>query len=152
VLALLAVALPARATAPVLPAGDGTGELAAVRATCRAAGPGAALVLTDGASVSAYLQTLRSFCGLPALGVLEPTRTTLAAVHAALAQAGRRPVVVTFRPGSADLPADQPATVDLTVRRWRTPLLGPPDGFVHERREVWVAVVEADGRLAPVPG
>lgn len=152
--ALLGIALvgwPAVVAAPLVGEPDGGGELAAVTATCARLGPTDAVVLTDGAAVSAYAQTLRAFCERPVLGVLQPSPEVLAAVAATLADRGLRPAVVTLRPQTAPWAGGAPPApaVDLSVQRWEAPLLRAPGDVVLGRRQVWVGDVAPDGTVVP---
>lgn len=135
------------ATLPVAGQRTERGEVSAVRRACAAFGPGDTALLVDNRAANEWTQVLRGVCGVPSLVVRSqqgrPDAGTIRAVSAAVAAAGRRPVLV-----SAESPG--PLTALGTVPRQVVGLATVEDQRLLTRRPGGSAALPVDLWVGPV--
>ena len=153
-LAAVAIVLPAIVTAPMATAREEVPQLTQVNRICAQVGRHGAVLDVDAPSVTSYGQTVRSYCGVPSLGLDGPSPAQLAQVRIAVNDHGRTLFLlstdVTKIPYVDGMkPASPFSVVDTT--RWPSVLHGPPSDVDHEQVTVYLATVRADGLAEPIP-
>lgn len=140
---------PADVSWPMRAVSDEKGQRAQLDAICAAVGPHGAVVEVDDATVFGYGQAIRSFCDVPALGLLEPSAEQLRQVNAAVRAHGRTLFIVGQ---SAAATGGQPrhAFSVVTVDRWPTQINQPPDRKDMQQYAIWLSEVDASGTPHPV--
>ncbi len=153
--AVAVLVVPAIVTAPAADIREEAGQLGLVQRICAQVSPGGAVVELDQPSLEGYAQTMRSYCGVPSIGLLKAAPTQLAqvqqAVHAhglALYAISQDVTAIPFAAGHA--PAGP--FYDVTTTRWPSTLHGPPTKASKERVTIYLVRVRADGFAEPVKG
>jgi hypothetical protein len=153
VLAAAVVAIPAIVTAPVAGLREEVPQLAQVQRICAQVAPHGAVLELDPPAETSYSQTIRSYCNVPSLALINAQPDQLAQTRAAVAAHGRQLFVlateakfIPYADGSA--PAAPFSQVRTT--RWPSTLHGPPTAAVHEQVAVYLATVREDGFAEPV--
>lgn len=150
--AVIMLAYPIVVTAPVAGIREEVPQLAQVRRLCAVVSPHGAVVLADRTAWS-YMQTMRSYCGVPAIGLIGASPSMLTDVRQSAAEHGRQlyliatnPAAITFAPLAApSVPYSQVRTT-----RWPSTLHSPPSGPDYEQVAVYLATVRPDGFAEPV--
>lgn len=150
--AVVVLAYPAAVTAPVAGVREEVPQLAQVQRLCDVISPRGAVAMADRPAWS-YMQTMRSYCGVPAIGLVGASPALLAGVRQSAAEQGRQlyliatdPAAIAFAPGTA--PSRPYSQVRTT--RWPSPLHNPPSGPDYEQVAVYLASVRPDGLAEPV--
>ena len=130
---------------------QGTPQLAEITALCDHLPPDAAVVTVASLSGN-YLQTVRSYCDVPGVGVKTGDPIELGRLAAAAAR--DRKQLYVLAPKRTDLPGIAPDALAFSSVRaghWNSTLTSPPccDGF--EERSLFVGMVTPDGRIALLP-
>ena len=136
---------------PVPTAVDGGGQVAEMQQSC-AAVAGRPVVLTGPNPGPAYfLPTFKIGCGVETLRYTDATPEGLAKIRA---NYGTDVVAVTFDPtgltwttGAAPAP-----TISSNIVFWGQPLQKPPSTVGITHRDMWIGVVQPDGRVTPTGG
>lgn len=152
-LAALAVLTPAVITYPVQSVRTGVPQLAEVRAVCDALPDDAAVLSLGRSGIGSYVQTMRSFCGVPSQALPRPTARQLAQVRAAAGGTGRILYVL------AESPDSVPYAVGVTpepffvapVSKWPERLVDTPQHGNSYRVPVYLGIVEEGGTVRPLP-
>jgi hypothetical protein len=115
------------------------GEVAAVRRLCAAIGPGASVVIAQPVTADRFSQVIRGMCDLPVARTPRGDQAATRRAIAAIAAAGRRPVVLGA--GAADVSPFGPArqVMGLVTRQDEHALVTPPDGTWSLTINVWMA-------------
>jgi hypothetical protein len=151
--AVVVVAVPATVSYPVRGLREQAPQRAQVAAICRAVGDrGAVLAIDDGLRYG-YSQTIRSWCGVPAVGLVGATVDELAAARRSAVAAGRTLYVIATTPAQGRYPAGPPSAPfsSTTVTMWPQTLHRPPQRARTQTITVYLATVQPDGRLVAVP-
>jgi hypothetical protein len=149
-LAAVLVGYPLVISAPAWRISEERGQLAQLDDICTAVGKHGAIITTDHVDVVSYNQTLRSFCDVPVVGLLDDTNVELDTVAAAVRAHGRVPYLLGQDP---NVTGGQPghAFSVVNVQRWPTLINETATGPDTQQYAVWLSVVEPDGRFVPVP-
>ena len=149
---VLIVGVPFAVSWPVLSLREQVPQLAQVEAICRAVGDRGAVLANDDGLRYGYSQTIRSWCGVPAVGLVGATPSQLATARASAQAAGRTLYVIAARPDQGTYATSSPAAPfsSATVTRWPQTLHTPPKHAVRQTIAVYLSTVDADGRLRPV--
>jgi hypothetical protein len=156
-----AVLVAAVALAPLLPTRhllrhrEGVSQLGEIRAVCRALPPDAA-VLTLGSLKFGYLQTIRSYCDVPAGALAEDTPAKLAAVRAEAQRHGRQLYVMALgRTGVGAVTASVngfPPFRVTPLAKWSELLTQPASTVSNSVRTLYLGMVQPDGRVRFLTG
>jgi hypothetical protein len=136
--ALVAVFLAPMAAAAAPVAADRTevGEVAAVRAVCRAFTPNDTVVVVDGL----WTPTIRTQCRLPVAQLADPNPDTIAQAARSIRSAGRTPVIAASAGNElADHGLAPQRVVSLHTRQDQHQLLHRPTGTDPFLLEFWIA-------------
>ena len=151
--AIAALVIPAVVTAPVAGVREEVGQRALIRSVCTQVGPRGAVLELDKPALSGYAQTLRSYCGVPSIGLPGATPAQLAQVQQTVQSNGR--VLYAFSLDASAMPfvgGQTPAPfAAITTTRWPSTLHGPPTKAAKEPVTVYLARVRPDGFAEPVP-
>jgi hypothetical protein len=124
-----------------------------VQAICAALGRDGAVLQVDAPTALAYVQTMRSYCGVPSMQLVGATQKQLAAAQATAARHGRRLFVMSQDPSV--LPLSGGGAIEpfshVTVQRWPNRIGAPPTKKGGRRTVIYLGTVGADGRVTPVP-
>ena len=162
---LFVVLFPLAVSWPVRHVREEYGQLQQLRAICAAVGSNGAIIETDEPTIFGYGQSVRSFCDVPAIGLVAAPRSELVAVAAAVRAHGRVPFVLgqcdlapsttptcTGADGTGRTPA--PAFSSVRVERWPTKINSTPTKadipLYVQQYSVWLARVDESGGLQPV--
>ena len=130
------------AAQPLLGERTELGSIAAIEGLCASLRPNDAVLLIDNRARTEWGPSIRSECGLPAVGVRLPTDpTTLAGLTERIRASGRTPVLLAAE--TPQLMIDSGFTpepvVDVAIDVDQRTLVSRPDRTVLERFEVWMA-------------
>ncbi|MCL2780343.1 MAG: glycosyltransferase family 39 protein [Actinomycetia bacterium] len=144
---------PALSTAPVAGIREEAPQLDQVLAICRAVGPSGAVLMLDRPAKTSYQQTIRSYCEVPVIGLVNPSRPELASARAAAFGHGRTLYGLSTTPDpilavSGFGTAVAFSTVD--TMRWPGVMNAAPRVAAMEKVTVYLVRVGSDGQLAPV--
>jgi hypothetical protein len=144
----LAVSLPMRTVREQVP------HLSQVAALCRAFGDRAAVLAVDDGLRYGYSQTIRSWCGVPAVGLVGASQSDLRTAQTTVQAAGRTLYVMAARPDQGTYAGSAPTASfsSVTVTRWPPTLHAPPKHAVLQTIAVYLSTVDSTGRLVPVAG
>jgi len=124
-----------------------------VNRICAKVASNGAVLTVDPPSQTSYAQTLRSYCNVPSIGLIDASPAELAQVRTAVASHQRVLYLLStdaskiqFAPGTTP---SQPFSVVRTTR-WPSVLHHPPTGVAHEKVAVYLATVRPDGLAVPV--
>lgn len=152
VLAAFVIGIPLHVMWPMRHVRDEVPQYSQVRAICSAVGRDGAIVAVDAASYGVYGQTMRSYCGVPSIGLVDATaaqlqtmRADVAKTHRTLYVLAQDPATVRFAPG-----APQDAFSTITTQLWPNTINHPPTKPVYRVTSVWLNRVNADGLAVPV--
>jgi hypothetical protein len=148
-LAVVAVGFPAVVSWPMRAVSEEDGQRQQLDDICTAVGPHGAIVEVDKDSIAGYGQSLRSFCDVPTIGLLDASPAQLAQVGAAARAHGRRLFVLGQTPDHTGGTAGHAFSV-VNVERWPTQINQPPDQGDIQQYAVWLSEVDASGVLVPV--
>jgi hypothetical protein len=144
-----AVVFPFMVTWPMRHVREENGQLAQLNAICTAVGKDGAVVEADPATIFGYGQSVRSFCGVPAIGLPGASPRQLADVAAAVRAHGRVAYVLAQNAALAGGdPHDAFAVVH--VQRWPNQIDKAPNQPDHQEYAVWLSRVDPSGRLVPL--
>ena len=151
--AVAALVIPAVVTAPVAGVREEVGQRALIRSVCAQVGPRGAVLELDKPALSGYAQTLRSYCGVPSIGLPGATPAQLAQVQQTVQRNGL--VLYAFSLDGHAMPfvgGQIPAPfAAITTTRWPSTLHGPPTKAAKESVTVYLARVRPDGFVEAVP-
>ncbi len=126
-------------------------QLAEITAVCQAL-PDDAAVIVGPKLTSTWLQTVRSYCDVPAAGTQQIQPAMLTQARASAAATGRRLYTVVSSPTELPgLPASPPPFSLVKFRHWNATLTTRPSAATKEVRTLYVAEVQADGGLRLLP-
>jgi len=126
-------------------------QLAEITAVCQVL-PTDAAVIVGPKLTSTWLQTVRSYCDVPAAGTRRIQPAMLTQAQASAAAAGRRLYTVVSSPTELPgLPASPPPFSLVKFRHWNATLTTRPSAATKEVRTLYVAEVQADGGLRLLP-
>ncbi|HSV66755.1 MAG TPA: glycosyltransferase family 39 protein [Mycobacteriales bacterium] len=175
-LAALLVGGPAAITHPMQNVRQYVPQLAQVRLVCERVGDAGAVLVIGKGMAGAYLQTMRSVCGVPAQAIDHPTAGQLARIRAAVLDHGRRLYVITQDhievpwagpagpagpAGTADgegaavtaarddAPGRPPPYYTARELRWPTRLTDVPQQAEVAEIPLWLGTVLPDGTVRP---
>jgi len=147
------VGAPLLVTAPVATLREEVPQLSQVRALCAAITPNGAVVAVDNGARESYLQTVRSYCDVPAIGLIHAQAGQLAAMRTSVEQSGRTlyalstdVTVMRFADSSTPAPFHS-----VTTSRWPSTIDTAPRKAASEVVTVYLATVRPDGLLVEVP-
>jgi hypothetical protein len=154
--ALAAVAFPAVTTWPMRHVREDVPQLGQLQALCSAIGPDAAVVMLDESVIVGYGQSVRSFCKVPAIGLVAPSAAQIATINTSVLAHGRK-LFVLAQNGNEFLALTSglgaiPLFSEVTVQRWPNLIGAAPrrsvtDGFT----ELYLLAVDAAGIGHAVP-
>jgi Dolichyl-phosphate-mannose-protein mannosyltransferase len=149
------LAMPIAITAPMVAVREEEPQYKQVQAICAAVGSRGAVLEIDLSTLNAYGQTMRSYCDVPSLGLVNATPTQLAAANAAAHAAGRRLYVMwqpSPHPPQPALAANSSTAPFSTVivQRWPDVVGHPPRKKGGREVTIDLATVGAGGLLVPV--
>jgi hypothetical protein len=136
---------------PVPTAADGGGQVAEMQQSC-AIIDGRPVVLTGPNPGPAYfLPTFKIGCGVETLRYATSTPEGLAKIRA---NYGTDVLAVTFDPAGLTWTtgAAPPPTISSNIVFWGQPLQKPPTTIGITHRNMWIGIVQADGRVTPIAG
>ncbi len=143
--------VPLLVTLPVAGLREEVPQLSQVRAICAATGPDGALVAVDGSAQVSYLQTIRSYCDVPAIGLVDAAPAQLATVRAAVAAHGRTLYVLSTDAAAMHfVGAAPPPFSTVTTSRWPSVIDTSPRHASAETVTVYLGTVRPDGLSQPV--
>jgi hypothetical protein len=146
------IVLPAHATKPMMRVTDEAQQLSQVNTLCAAVGSHGAVVAVDIQSLYAYAQTLRSYCGVPVIGLVDASSTQLRDMNAATAAHGRRLYVMAQDPAKLRLAAGErpvPSST-VTVQIWPNVIGRLPKKAGSRTTSIYLGTVGADGTVTLV--
>jgi hypothetical protein len=149
---VVVLATTAGVSAPLAGQREYVGQLAEVERVCQAVGRDGALLLTGGFPASGYLQTFRSFCGVPVQSASGLGQPELAAAASAAEAAGRTLFLGHLEmtpPADARPPAGMTLLGETHLTKWEERLAEVPAQVYRYPRRTYLAQVRADGRLLP---
>jgi dolichyl-phosphate-mannose-protein mannosyltransferase len=128
-------------------------------ALCRGIGRDGAVLLLDENAVFGYGQALRSFCGVPVLGLVDATAEEIRTVNSAVLSHGRHLFVLSQLTDAASLAQVtrstglKPTTYQrVVVQRWPTQIdVAPNKSDVKQVYSMFLASVDASGTPHVVP-
>ena len=149
---VLMVAVPAVITWPMAHVRDEAGQLAQLRAICAAVGHDGAVVEVDRNARDGYGQAIRSYCGVPTIGLARATTPQLATMRAAAAAHGRRLFVLSQDYTSAGhaTSCGIPRFSLVKVERWPSVINKAPGGPSYQATVVCLSTVDGSGLTHPV--
>lgn len=130
---------------------EGTPQLAEITALCRHLPSRAAIVTVSDLSAN-YLETVRSYCDVPGVGVDTADPAELGRLAGAAERDGRQLYAIAQK--STDLPgvpADAPAFSTVHATHWDSTLTTPPCCDGYEERSLFVGSVTPAGRVTLLP-
>ncbi len=151
-LAVVAVGFPLFLSARVWGVREEYGQLAQLQAICAAVGVRGAVVEVDPNVLAGYGQSLRSYCDVPSIGLVDATPAQLARMNGAVAAHGRRLFVLSqnrnlmpFAPRSTTMPF-----ASEVVPTWPNLVERVPSRAGSRRTTIYLATVTPDGRVMAV--
>ena len=144
------IAFPTAVSWPMRHVREENGQLTQLQAICRAVGKDGAIVETDDATAFGYGQSVRSFCGVPAIAVPQASGEELAQIGVAVRAHGRVPYVLGQSPEFTGGRPGQAFSV-VNVQRWPTQINKAPEEADAQQYAVWLSRVDASGQLVPIP-
>lgn len=153
VLAAVALIVPDRVTSPMRHVRDEVPLYGQVQAICHALGPSGAVVFVDSEGLGVYGQTMRAYCGSPAIGLIGATPEQLQTMASTVAQhryrlyvLARDKAAVPFADGASTEPFS-----NVLTQLWPNTINRAPDAPVYRHTDVYLGAVNAEGRVEPVP-
>ncbi|NNG37052.1 hypothetical protein [Nakamurella aerolata] len=150
--ALLVSLYPAFTWGPLFTAREGAGQQPFVERVCQVIDGRRTLVVGSNPSFGFFLPTAQEACGVSALGVPRPTRTTLAAVAESWGDPGSI-VVVGFHAGEIPwAPGTMPSEPDDSEshQMWAQWLTKVPQSTIDQRTDIWMGTLQPDGTVLPL--
>jgi hypothetical protein len=130
---------------------QGTPQLAEVQAVCAALPDDAAVVTVDSLTGN-YLQTVRSYCDVPGVGVRDTDAAELGRLAVAARQAGKPLyVLATKRDPLPGVAADAPAFSTIRAPHWNSTLTTRPKAKGYDQRTLFLGTVAPDGTVTLLP-
>jgi hypothetical protein len=114
--------------------------------------PSNAAVATVASLSGNYLETVRSYCDVPGVGLDTADPVELARLAQAAGRDGKQMYVLA--PKRTDLPgvaAEASAFSTVRAQHWNSTLTSPPCCKGYEERSLFVGTVSSDGRVALLP-
>jgi hypothetical protein len=148
--AAVAMLVPWLVTRPVADLREEAPQLQQVEAMCAAIPGDGAVLVVDESLRWGYLQTVRSYCGVPALALVGASADRVADVSRSVAEHGRTLYVLASDPAQLtfDGPVPPPfSTAEFT--RWPSVIETPPAEPAEQTVRVYVGRAESDGRIVP---
>jgi hypothetical protein len=149
------VIIPAVVTFPVRTAREQYPVLGQIQAICRATGPQAAFVMIDAATRAQYQQTVRSYCDVPAIGMINASPTQLATMVAAVRAHGRTLYALSTIPAPLHVVAGTPTPPrpfsSFPIQRFPQAIDAAPSKARHDQATVYLGQVQPDGLLRLLP-
>ena len=152
VLAALVIGIPAHVMWPMRHARDEVPQYSQVQAMCSAMGRDGAVVSVDLEAYNVYGQTMRSYCGVPSIGLVGATAAQLQTMRDEVAKSHRTLYVmakdgasVRFAPGVA-----RGAFSTVNTQLWPNTINFPPRLPVYRETPIWLNRVGSDGLAVPV--
>ncbi|MCI0689555.1 MAG: hypothetical protein L0Y54_20325, partial [Sporichthyaceae bacterium] len=129
------------AAAPLLFTRTEVGSLRAIEQLCAALRPGDAVLLVDDRARTEWGPSIRGECGYPAVAVRNPDPQRVAERAAAVAAAGRTPVLMAAvsREMLQAVGGGEQLVVDVVLQVDQRLLVDRPDRTVPERFQVWMS-------------
>jgi hypothetical protein len=126
---------------------QGVPQLAEVQGLCRAL-PEDAAVVAVGSLANNYLQTIRSYCQVPAAGMPKPDPALFRQTSQAVAASGRVLYAVAPKAGQLPgVPSNAAAFSHIQAPHWNATLTTPPCCRSLDDRSLFVGVVDRDGSV-----
>ncbi len=150
--AVLVIVVPAVITFPMQALRADVPQLALVESLCRTVPADGGVIATDEAASESLLQVVRSYCNVPAAGLVKPTRAQLAAVRTAMAAGGRTLYAIAQDPATLGMatPAADP-TLQMHGERLPALLEAVPQDDNEYDIAIWVGLVSSDGSVTALP-
>jgi hypothetical protein len=150
--AVAALVVPAVVTAPVAGVREEAGQLALVHSICAQVGSRGAVLEVDEPARGGYAQTMRSYCGVPSIGLPGATPAQLAQVRQNVQARGLTLYALALDAQSIPFVGGQapPPFYAVTTTRWASTLHGPPTKAAKEPVTVYLARVRPDGFAEPL--
>jgi hypothetical protein len=149
---VVAVAFPAVISWPMRTAREEVPQYRQVVAMCRAVGSSGAVVEVDESALNGYGQTVRSYCGVPSLGLIGATPAQLQEVRQTLLASNRRLFVISmtvdpigFAPGVSHAPFSI-----VNAQHWPNTINKPPAQISYTVRTLYLAEINPEGLAVPV--
>jgi Dolichyl-phosphate-mannose-protein mannosyltransferase len=151
--ALVLVGYPLVVTLPAFGIREEVPQLRQVRAICDRVGSDGAVVEVDLGAIYGYGQTIRSYCNVPSIGLMDATPAQLAAIRTSVLRQGRHLYVfatdATEIQFTAGHPSPAPYSTAVTTR-WPSSLHTTPVGPTHETVRAFLGTVRDDGLVEPL--
>jgi Dolichyl-phosphate-mannose-protein mannosyltransferase len=150
-LCVAALVVPWWITQPVADLREEVPQIGQVDALCTALPRDAAVLVVDENLRWGYLQTIRSYCDVPALALVGARADRVASVQQAVSAHGRTLFVLAGDPSQLayDGPVP-PAFSSRTFTRWPSTVETPPTEPVRQTVRLYLGRAEPDGRVTPV--
>ena len=153
------LAFTAATTFPMRHVRDENPQRTQLTALCRGVGPDGAVLMLDENAVFGYGQAMRSFCGVPVLGLIDATPEQIRSVNTAVLVHGRHLFVLSQLTDAASLAQVtrstglQPQTYQrVVVQRWPTQINVAPDkADIKQVYSMFLASVDGSGTAHLVP-
>ena len=143
--------IPWVVTAPVSGLREEVPQVAEVNALCAAVPADSAVLVVDEGLRWGYLQTIRSYCGVPTLALVGASAAQVADAARAVSAHGRALYVVASDPGQLTFDGPvPPAFFTAVFTRWPSTLETTPTAPVEQTVRVYLGRAEADGRVVPI--
>jgi hypothetical protein len=146
--ALVVIAYPLAVSIPDITVREEVPQLRQVADMCRALPADAAVVALDWNSLWSYQQTVRSYCDVPVIAVLNASRAELVQIRSTLLGQGRVLYVMTTTAATVQNAPGAPIPRALSIARttrWRSTLNSTPTSPTHETVPILVGSIDAEG-------
>lgn len=151
VLAVVAMVVPWWVTQPVADLREEVPQVGQVTALCTALPPDAAVLVVDENLRWGYLQTIRSYCDVPALALVGARADRVAGVQQAVSAHGLTLFVLAGDPSQLAFAGPTPTAFSATTfTRWPSTIETPPTEPVRQTVRLYLGRAESDGRVTPV--
>ncbi|MDP9118011.1 MAG: glycosyltransferase family 39 protein [Actinomycetota bacterium] len=148
--AALLVGVPAATSWPMRHVREEVPQFGQVQALCSAIGPEGAVMLLDAPVIFGYGQTLRSYCDVPTIGLVNASASELADANRAVRAHGRTLFVLAEDDaGRGEIQMATGLRIDgfstVRVSRWPTTINRAPSMSVEQQYTMWLVSVDASG-------
>jgi hypothetical protein len=147
------VAFPLAATIPSFAVREEVPQLKQVDAICTQVGESGAILEVDYNAWWGYAQTMRSYCNVPSIALMDAKPAQLAEIRTSVEQHGKTLYVLAVDPTDIAFDPDGGPVTALSVAkttRWPSTLHTTPVGSMSEVVPVYLGLVEADGLVKPI--
>jgi hypothetical protein len=147
------VAVPLAVAIPSLRVREEVPQLAQVDAICSQVGRSGAILEIEYNAFWGYAQTMRSYCNVPSIGLLNASATQLATARTSVAQNGKTLYVLAVDPSKIAFDPSKGPVVPFSVAattRWPSTLHTAPTGPATEVVPVYLGRVEGNGLVDPI--